>query len=447
MPKIKRIREMITIATIIAMIVIGTLDIIGITAPSTSIFNSRWDGASKIKTSLSKEGYVVKCLFSSPIILNEVEQPDVLIILRPTCKYTMEEVETIVNYVKNGGGLLIADDYGFAQDITKQFGVNYISQNFNATLLEFKEYHNQPSLPIIEINTQPISNASSETQTRLKIVLNRATALQASQNTTLLGSSSDESYLDINNNGRLDETETRGPLPVVLAITYGNGKIIIVSDVSLFLNDMINLEDNYAFLKLAVEWLSNGKENAVIAFDESKIGWEDRISLVGFFSSLFFGSLVLQRSMIILIILTVTLTPFYAASIAWYAGNVTKIDIEKPRTLYYKSIFETRKRQFYQEIIRKPQIALEETHECLKIILEDIGISQNVIENLDLVKNLLIATRNLYLNYPQINVEETIRTIIEINNALKGKTRMFLTEIRNLAIKERKIIENLIKWR
>jgi len=448
-PEVKRIREIITIATIIAMIIIGALDIIGITAPSTSVFNSKWDGASTIKTNLSKEGYVIKCLFSSPSILSEVEPPDVLIILRPTCRYTEEEVKAIVNYVQNGGGLLVADDYGFAHNITEQFGVSYISQNLNTTLLEFKEYYKQPSLPVIKINIQYISNTSLETQTSLKIVLNKATALKTttSSNIILLGSTSDESFLDTNNNEYLDTTEPQGPLPVAVAITYGKGKIIIVSDVSLFLNDMVNLEDNYSFLQIAVKWLSNGKENAVITFDESKLGWEDRISLVGFFSSLFYGSLVLQKSIIILVALTIALTPFYAASIAWYAGNVTKINIEKPRTLYYKSIFETRKRQFYQEILRKPQIALKETHECLKIILEDVGISQNVIENLNLVKNLLIVTRNLYLNFPQLDVEEIIHTIMEVNDVLKGKTTKFLTEIRNLVVKERKIIENLMKWR
>jgi len=447
--KIKRIREIISIATIIAMIIIGTLDIIGITAPSASIFNSKWNGTSIMKTKLSEDGYSIKCLFSSPSILSNIEPPDVLIILRPTCKYTPEEVTTIINFVQNGGGLFIADDYGFAHNITEQFGINYVSKNSSATLLEFKEYYKQPSLPIVKLNIQPILNTTLTTQPTLRIVLNKATALKTSANPNIvtLGSTSDESFLDINGNKYLDPSEPQGPLPVAVALTYGKGRVVIISDVTLFLNDLINLEDNYVFLQTAVKWLSNGKENATIAFDESKLGWEDRISMIGFFSSLFYGSLVLQKNVIILILLTIVLTPLYAASIAWYAGDVTKINIEKPRTLYYKPVFESRKRQLYQEILKNPKAALKETHECLKTLLEDAGISQDVIENLDLVKNLLTITRNLYLNFPQINVQEIIHTIMEINDVLKGKTTRFLTEILALAEKERNIIENLIKWR
>ena len=432
-------------AMVVALTIIGVLDVMGVTAPPSSVFNRDWCGTSRMKEILENNGYTVKCIFSTPEILRMTEPPDVLVIIRPTCGYDEREVAAILEFVRNGGGLLIADDFGLSYNIVKAFGVEFLYAEKKVRVLEYKNYYKQPSLPMVTVNLGRIASDLNIGNKNLTIVLNDANALKISGTSAIiLGTTSNESFLDVDGDEYLDDNEKMGPLPVVIAARYGNGSVVIISDSSIFWNDMIDVKDNSEFLKVVIRWLSGGKEGAVIAFDESKLGWEDRISLIGFFSSVFFGSMIIHANMIMLMVLMIAVTPMYGAMVAWHSGGPVLIRIDIPRGVYYRRVFRYRVDQFRELITRNPVYALKETHECLKLLLEDVGLTEDIINNLDRLDTFLVAARRLHMNVPMLDIHETLRTLMEVENILRRNVSLGLFEVRGYVAREREIIDKLL---
>jgi hypothetical protein len=84
---------------------------------------------------------------------------------------------------------------------------------------------------------------------------------------TVLMNSSEMSWLDENLNGREDLKEPKGPFPVLAIEPYGNGKIVLLSDPSLFINSMKQPLNNSVFRDNLMQYLLSGRTTVII--DES----------------------------------------------------------------------------------------------------------------------------------------------------------------------------------
>ncbi|MFX0085791.1 MAG: hypothetical protein ACFFAU_08960 [Candidatus Hodarchaeota archaeon] len=116
------------------------LGIFGSSTNSTnfSIYNEGWNGASTFKNLFadhSNEGQISTIVGSSNILnrLNSSEMNDSqgsLIILGPAIHYDFSESLAILMYAINGGRVLIADDFGTANDILSVFSIflGFLSQ-------------------------------------------------------------------------------------------------------------------------------------------------------------------------------------------------------------------------------------------------------------------------------------------------------------------------------
>ena len=105
----------------------SVLGLVGITTNSTnfSIYNERWNGASTFKDLFKEhdnEGQISTIVGSSNVLnrLNASEMNNTrgsLVILGPAIHYDFSESLAILMYAINGGRVLIADDFGTANDI------------------------------------------------------------------------------------------------------------------------------------------------------------------------------------------------------------------------------------------------------------------------------------------------------------------------------------------
>jgi hypothetical protein len=82
--------------------------------------------------------------------------------------------------------------------------------------------------------------------------LNGATAIDAN-GSTVLATSSRFGYLDRNGTGELSPGDELGTYPVVTVESVGDGRVIAVSDPSLFINTMVTQPDNEAFATALLE--------------------------------------------------------------------------------------------------------------------------------------------------------------------------------------------------
>lgn len=92
-----------------------------------SIYNSNWDGLSEFRSLVSEHsGYQIKTLIGSANILNRLNESigadaGSLVIMGPKIHYDPFESLAIMLYAAKGGRVLIADDFGTANDILNSF--------------------------------------------------------------------------------------------------------------------------------------------------------------------------------------------------------------------------------------------------------------------------------------------------------------------------------------
>jgi len=164
------------------------------------------------------------------------------LIIIPYLDFTPTDLEGIYRFVSQGGTLVLADDYGFGNQILEYMGlkVQFSGQPLLDPLMNYK---NKRLPQISHIIASPITGNTES------LTLNHATSLIYAEAGDTLALSSPYSFLDLNDNEALDEGEPTGPLPVISQHNLSSGRIILIADPSIFINSMANLASNRIFVQ------------------------------------------------------------------------------------------------------------------------------------------------------------------------------------------------------
>jgi hypothetical protein len=180
-----------------------------------------------------------------------------ILISVPYLQYRADELEKIISFVEGGGTLLLADDYGYG---------NQLLEHLDVTM----RFNGKPMLdPLFCYKTQwfpKITEFTTPDDFQL-VILNHATALQNVPATQVIAWTAESSYIDFNENLTWDESEIKGRLPVAAKTSMGRGTLIVVSDPSLMINTMVNRADNFAF----IAYLLEDRKEKDILFDISHL--------------------------------------------------------------------------------------------------------------------------------------------------------------------------------
>ncbi|MEM2617628.1 MAG: DUF4350 domain-containing protein [Thermofilaceae archaeon] len=203
--------------------------------------NPQWNGMERVVEDFKAFGVRITDAYALDP-LNHV-----LLIVGPSKPFTPEDARAVEAFLTKGGRVIVADDYGTANQLLELLGapVRILPGVLTDPLLNIGSQH----LPLARWGPR-------------RVALNYAAALNTSAclNCKILAESSLFSYLDLNVNGRHDDGEPGGPLPIAISLRYGAGELIVVSDSSLFINSMINRESN----RVVFEELLKGAQPAVI---------------------------------------------------------------------------------------------------------------------------------------------------------------------------------------
>jgi hypothetical protein len=226
-----------------------------------STYNTAWNGASDAKALASSDGYTTRSVFA----LSEIGSGDgVLFMLNPnsSVSFSASDASTLQSFVKNGGVLVLANDFGNGNAVLSGLGVS--AARFNGSLLEDNVSKGVDAAhPLItDVNASGITAGVHE------LYFNYGTALDVSgTNVTVLARSAPTSYLSTSASANL--SATTGAHPVLATFTYGDGRIVLLSDPSVFINDMLGQADNQQLLTSMFANLTGGNTAAPIMFDES----------------------------------------------------------------------------------------------------------------------------------------------------------------------------------
>ncbi len=231
--------------------------------PQLSAYSGKWNGNSDLRKLAESEGHEVHSIVSTPSLLDMLDRGEdgeiedtLLIITGVERKYNKDEMEAVLDFVKYGGRLILADDRGFANRISESMGVTFLDGR-----LYDEEY--QRNLSFIETECRGFS-----------LLLNRPSALKTNTGSIWASSSSgNDAFLDQNGNGKGDSDETpeelcnRGSFPLVAKRSRGEGEVVFIADSSLFMNDMLGRAENRGFASFLLSDLLDG--NGIVIFEES----------------------------------------------------------------------------------------------------------------------------------------------------------------------------------
>jgi hypothetical protein len=239
-----------------------------------SIYNAGWNGCSNLAVKTYETGKLQPTFY---VIQNELtigqrsfadyplDPPNAtILIIGPRVPFTTGEGTYLKRFLADGGMLLVSDDFGTGNDILSKLNTSTrfsgkllldLSFEKNASFATFFEIRNT-SHPLFKNVTRLLGNFPSS----LVIRKNSTTV-------TVLMNSSEMSWLDENLNGREDLKEPKGPFPVLAIEPYGNGKIVLLSDPSLFINSMKQPLNNSVFRDNLMQYLLSGRTTVII--DES----------------------------------------------------------------------------------------------------------------------------------------------------------------------------------
>jgi len=251
------------------------------TTTDFSIFNSRWNGTSRLavityesgkfaptfKVSASNAGINIAQLNLQELGL--VPSADALTIIGPTDQFTAADAATVGSFVGGGGLLLLADDFGSANSLLSGIGS---TSRFSSDLVMDLAFEKQPEFSVCFdlVQDEITKNVST-------LLLNYPSSIIANSSTTdVIARTSVASWLDVNGDKLREPGEPTGPFPILARERYGTGTIILLSDPSVLINGMRQQLDNAIFSDNLMAYVS--KNRAAVFFDESHRKYFDPVT-------------------------------------------------------------------------------------------------------------------------------------------------------------------------
>lgn len=213
-----------------------------ITTAAFGVFNPFWEGASQLQQEADTAGSDAMVARSTGPYTQVTPNETVALVLSPDEAYSANDSRRIRTFVRQGGTLVVAEDFGtHSNSLLSDVGA---SARFNGSLLRDQRYNYRTSgLPIVTNVTNATVTAGVESLT-----LNHGTVVRPN-GASVVARSSQFAYLDLNRNGAIDDTEHPESYPVVTVEPRGEGRIIAVSDPSLFINLMLERPGNNRFVR------------------------------------------------------------------------------------------------------------------------------------------------------------------------------------------------------
>ncbi len=236
-----------------------------------SIYNRGWNGCSRLAVRTYESGR-----FTPNLALDTGEELGVanrdlssydiepekttIVILGPSTNFNSRDITYIHNFLQQGGILLLGDDFGSGNTLLD--GLEGTRSRFIQTPVLDLSFEKKPHFAVAyDIEEHQLTQGVEH------LLLNKPATMSADENATILVHTSRASWLDRNDNGIWDKGEPRGSFPILSLESYGDGKLILLSDPSILINSMHDKLDNSELINNLFVFISSDREN--IIFDES----------------------------------------------------------------------------------------------------------------------------------------------------------------------------------
>ena len=231
----------LAVGVLVGVLVAGTTS-----TAAFGAYNPGWEGVSELRDVAESAGAEPEVVANASRYATVDPGTTVAVVLSPDRAYTDRGAARVREFVRAGGTLVVAEDFGANADpLLAAVGVG---TRFDGALLrdERSEWRS-PAMPVASAVTD--RNTTPYTEGVGALTLNYGTTLEPGPNATVLVRSSPFAYRDVNGNGAIDANESLASYPVVAVEPVGAGRVVAVSDPSVFLNSMLARDGNRRFAR------------------------------------------------------------------------------------------------------------------------------------------------------------------------------------------------------
>lgn len=229
------------LAALGVVVVLGVVVGASTSGAAFGAYNARWDGATQLRSAASGTGAEATILRNASRYGSVEADGSVAVVLSPDRAYGPDDRADLRRFVRDGGTLVVAEDVG-PHGNRLLAAVGATARFDGGPLRDEKHNYRSPAFPVA--TSVPTNHSLTANVSRL--TLNRGTVLEPG-NATVLVRSSGFAYVDRNGNDNPDDAEILREWPVATVEPVGDGRVVAVSDPSLFINAMLDRPDNRRF--------------------------------------------------------------------------------------------------------------------------------------------------------------------------------------------------------
>jgi hypothetical protein len=197
-----------------------------------SRYNPNWNGTSQFFSDLDRH-HTSEIL--DPAQLSAYHSTGLLLIIAPLRPPTSGEITAYRTFLEQGNTILLADDFGNGNAILEGLGSRVTLMPGNLSSVD-REYADSYSVVVYRVtNATPVQSVTS-------LVLNRPAPLEGGKS---LMATSIMSWVDANGDRRINTNELLGKFSVMTTEDIGPGRLIVLSDPSIFINSMQDIDEKW----------------------------------------------------------------------------------------------------------------------------------------------------------------------------------------------------------
>lgn len=256
---------------VVALVGALVLTVVFVGSTSTAafgVYNPSWDGASGVQSVVGETSAESRVVMDTNAYAGVEANATVAFVVSPTEAYDDAAISRLRDFVRAGGTLIVAEDFG-AEGNEILHGVG-AQTRFDGRLVRDPRNHG----PTTAMPTVEVTNSSRLSGTDA-VMLNHGTVLEP-ENATVLAETSEFAYIDRDGDGEMDGNESFRTYPVAAGESVGEGRVVAVSDASVFINAMRDRSSNEAFIRALVD----GQETVLLDYSHASTAPPLQVALV-----------------------------------------------------------------------------------------------------------------------------------------------------------------------
>ena len=203
-------------------------------------YNTDWDGGSELRGMMDTDDTEVTATLSTSTYDANPPEQTVAVVLEPGERYGPADRARLSSFVARGGTLVVAATSNESNALLADIG-STVRLDGTPVRDEQSNHHDPALVRATDVSTDPLVRDVDA------LTLNHGTVLDAQDGTPLVNTSV-VSYLDTTRTQQLEENETLASYPVAAVETLDQGRVVVVSDSSVFTNAMVELDGNAQFV-------------------------------------------------------------------------------------------------------------------------------------------------------------------------------------------------------